>query len=35
MKTTPQTSYIKFDVKLPNNKIVTITIPLVVPAVPV
>jgi hypothetical protein len=26
MKTKPQNNYIKFDVKLPNNKIVTITI---------
>lgn len=34
MKTIPQNSYIKFDVKLPNNKIVTITIPLALPAVP-
>lgn len=32
MKTKTQESYIKFDVKLPNNKIVTITIPLVIPA---
>ena len=31
MKTKPQNNYIKFDVKLPNNKIVTITIPLLIP----
>jgi hypothetical protein len=34
MKTTPENSYIKFDVKLPNNKIITVTIPLRQPAVP-